>query len=249
MAFEWLNEHSRDFLKSGYLLKGVEPEERIREIADHAESILGIEGYADKFYDYMGRGYYSLSSPVWANFGLGRALSISCFGSSLSDTMPSILYTQAEVGIMSKFSGGTSGYFGALRPRGAEITDNGKSSGAVHFMKLFESVADTVSQGGVRKGRFSPYLPIDHPDIDEFLDIGTEGNQIQDLTHAVTASDDWMKEMITGDEDKRTTWAKVIQRRSEMGYPYIFFTDTVNNETVDVYKDKGMEIQHSNLCK
>ena len=246
--FKWLNEHSVNFLKNGYLIDGVEPKQRIRQIADRAEEILGIDGFADKFYDYMGRGYYSLSSPVWANFGTDKGLPISCFGSHIDDNMASILNTQAEVGMMSKLGGGTSGYFGNLRGRGAPITNNGKSSGAVHFMKLFESIIDVVSQGNTRRGAFSPYLPIDHPDIDEFLDIGTEGDPIQKLTHGVTVTDKWLKEMIDGDADKRAIWAKVLQRRVEIGYPYIFFEDTVNNEAADVYKDKGLRINHSNLC-
>lgn len=246
--FNWLNENSRTFLKGGYLTDGVTPEQRIKSIADTAESILGIEGFSDKFYGYMAKGYYSLSSPVWSNFGTNKGLPISCFGSHIEDNMGGILHAQAEVGIMSKFGGGTSGYFGDLRHRGAPITDNGESSGAVHFMKLFESIIDVVSQGSTRRGRFSPYLPIDHPDINEFLDIGTEGNPIQELTHGVTVSNAWLDDMVAGDPDKRAIWAKVIQRRVEIGYPYIFFTDTVNNDTVDVYKDKGLRINHSNLC-
>ncbi len=162
--------------------------------------------------------------------------------------MGGILYTQAEVGMMSKFGGGTSGYFGDLRHRGAPIKDNGQSSGSVHFMKLFETIIDVVSQGSTRRGRFAPYLPISHPDIEEFLKIGTEGDPIQELTHGVTVSDAWMDEMVAGDSEKRALWAKLIQRRVEIGYPYIFFTDTVNNQTVDVYKDKNLKIRHSNLC-
>lgn len=248
MSFEWLNENSRKFLESGYLSEGVKPKIRMKEISDNAAKILGIKGFSDKFYDYLSKGYYSLSSPVWANFGKERGLPISCFGSSIQDTMPDILFTQGEVGMMSKFGGGTSGYFGDLRPRGSVIKDNGHSSGAVHFMKLFESMIDVTSQGSVRRGAFSPYLPVEHPDIEEFLKIGTEGNPIQKLTHGVTVTDAWMKEMINGDSKKRAIWAKVIQSRAEMGYPYIFFTDTVNNNTVDVYKDKNMKIKHSNLC-
>lgn len=245
---EWLNEYSRKFLYKGYLTEGVSPEDRIRFIADTAEKILGKKGFADKFYNYMEKGWYSLSSPVWSNFGIKKGLPISCFGGHLPDSMSGILYAQAEAGMMSKFGGGTSGYFGSLRPRGAEIKDNGVSSGSVHFMQLFETIINIVSQGSTRRGHFSPYLPVDHPDIEEFLEIGTEGNPIQELTHAVTVSDEWMQSMIDGDKKKRKIWAKVIQRRVEMGYPYIFFTDTVNKGTVDVYKDKKLEIRHSNLC-
>ena len=246
--FYWLNEDSITFLERGYLSKGESPHERVRDIADKAEEILKIKGFSDKFYDYMSKGFYSLSSPVWSNFGKERGLSISCFGSYLEDSVPSILDTASEVGIMSKHGGGTSGYFGELRPRGAEISDNGKSSGAVHAMKLFEQVSDTISQGGVRRGRFSPYLPVEHGDIDEFLEIGTEGNPIQSMTHGVTISDAWMLDMINGDEEKRRIWAKILTRRKQLGYPYIMFSDNANDNTVDVYKDKGLKINNSNLC-
>ena len=149
---------------------------------------------------------------------------------------------------MSKLGGGTSGYFGKIRPRGAAIKNNGEASGAVHIMRLFESMVDVVSQGSVRRGRFSPYLPIDHADIMEFLEIGSEGNPIQELTHGVTVTNEWMQQMIDGDVDKRTVWAKVLQSRGEMGYPYIFFTDNANNGAADVYKDKELPIYASNLC-
>jgi len=245
---KWLTENSRKFLASGYLTDDTTPEERIREIANNAEKILGIDGFADKFYGYMAEGYYSLASPVWSNFGKKRGLPISCFGSHISDDMGDILYTQSEVGMMSKLGGGTSGYFGKLRHRGAPVKNNGESSGAVHIMQLFEKMVDVVSQGSVRRGRFSPYLPIDHPDIKEFLEIGTEGNPIQELTHGVTVGDEWMQQMIDGDADKRAIWAKVLQRRGEIGYPYIFFKDNANNNAPEVYQEKKHEIYASNLC-
>lgn len=245
---QWLNALSRQFLADGYLETGETPEARIRYIAETAEKYLGIEGYADKFYDYMARGFYSLASPIWSNYGKQRGEPVSCFGSSLADNIGDILFTQAEVGTMSKLGGGTSGYFGRLRHRGAPITNNGKSSGAVHFMQLFETMVDVVSQGSVRRGRFAPYLPISHPDADEFLDIGTEGNSIQSLTHGITVDDAWLQAMIDGDHDKRTLWAKVLRRRVELGYPYILFTDNANKGTVDVYRDKQLPIVASNLC-
>jgi len=147
MTFEWLNENSRKFLSGGYLSEGETPEERIKVIADKAEDILGIEGFSEKFYDYMGKGWISLSSPVWSNFGKDRGLPISCFSSYVPDNTAGILYAQSEVGIMSKMGGGTSGYFGDIRPRGSDIKDSGKTSGSVHFMELFEGVTNVISQG------------------------------------------------------------------------------------------------------
>lgn len=246
--FDWITDDTITFLMRGYLSEGEDALERIRTISDHAEELNGISGFADKFYNYMSRGYYSLASPVWANYGKKRGMPVSCFGSHVEDNIESILYTQAEVGEMSKMGGGTSGYFGNLRPRGSDVTDNGKAPGAVHFMNLFESVVDNISQGNTRRGRFSPYLPIEHDDIEEFLKIGTEGFPIQDLTHAVTVSDEFMEEMIEGDKAKRAIWAKVLQRRAEIGYPYIMFSDTMNDDAPEVYKDKNRKIVASNLC-
>jgi ribonucleoside-diphosphate reductase alpha chain len=244
----WLNENSRKFLAKGYLVGGISAEERIREIAEIAEKYLNKPGFADKFYDYMSRGFYSLATPIWANYGKERGLPISCFGSYVDDDMSRILYTHAEVGMMTKYGGGTSVHLGALRPRGSLIKDNGHSSGSVHFLELFDSLINIVSQGTVRRGHCAPYLPVEHGDIEEYLNIGKEGHPIQESTYAVTVTDKWLKEMVEGDQDKRHIWAKVIQRRTEIGYPYIFFTDTVNNNTVDVYKDKKMTIHGSNLC-
>ena len=248
MAFDWLNEQSRTFLSRGYLLPGQTAEERIRIIADTAEKHLGIEGYADKFYDYMSRGFYSLASPIWSNYGTERGLPVSCFGSYIDDHMESILEGHAENGMLMKNGGGTSGYFGAVRHRGAPITNNGESSGAVHFMEMYDKLASVVSQGNVRRGFFSPYLPIEHPDAEEFLDIATEGHPIQGLTTGISVSNKFIEDMKAGDYKARKLWAKVLQRRSEIGFPYILFSDNVNNGKPEVYKDLGMEIYASNMC-
>lgn len=396
--FAWLNESSRIFLHRGYLLDGTEPEDRIRYIADHAEKLLDYPGFADKFYHYMARGYYSLASPIWSNFGLDRGLPISCvtgdtwintnnggkqakdivvgdmvlthknryrpvtkviptkdkgdiyrlkvsleidelyitgnhpvltqegwvkveelninkhlvavnneilkgdkdhvidenvvvandgieyysvislektdkvedvydftveedhsfscagvivhncFGSYIGDSIYDIMSTTAEVGMMSKTGGGTSGYFGAIRPRGAPIKDNGHSDGSFNFAKLFDTVIDVISQGTSRKGQFAGYIDIEHPDIEEWLDIHKEGNPIQLMYYGVCIGDQWLKEMKEGDAEKRRIWAKVLQRKAESGIPYLFFKDNVNNQKPDVYKDKDMTIYASNLC-
>lgn len=407
--FAWLNESSRIFLHRGYLLEGTEPEDRIRYIANHAEKLLNYPGFADKFYHYMARGYYSLASPIWSNFGLDRGLPISCFGSFIGDSIYDIMSTTAEVGMMSKTGGGTSGYFGAIRPRGAPIKDNGHSDGSFNFAKLFDTVIDVISQGtcyeegtevltdkgfkdfrdvkkgedllahvdeynnisytdtydlitedhsgemyhyyaegkfdlsvtpnhrmvfggyrykgegenifpdwdektdiaqakdlvlddytrlfyldentnvqwvvgsdvqvskvdyqgkvycatvplgrlivrrnntvcvsgNSRKGQFAGYIDIEHPDIEEWLDIHKEGNPIQLMYYGVCIGDQWLKEMKEGDSEKRRIWAKVLQRKAESGIPYLFFKDNVNNQKPDVYKDKDMTIYASNLC-
>jgi ribonucleoside-diphosphate reductase alpha chain len=246
--FYWLTDESRTFLSRGYLSEDETAESRIRHIADTAEKYLGIEGFSDKFYDYMSRGWYSLATPIWTNFGKERGEPISCFGSSISDNIGSILYTQGEIGMMSKLGGGTAAYFGNLRPRGSAITDNGTSTGVVHFLELFQATTNVISQGSARRGRTAAYLPIDHGDIQEFLDVGSDGHPIQDMTTAVVVDDYWMKEMIEGDSSKRSTWGKLLQSRKERGYPYLMFRDTANNKAPDVFKDKQLTINTSQLC-
>lgn len=246
--YYWLNEDSRKFLEEGYVEKGVTPEQRFRQIADNAERILGIEGFADKFEGYLKKGYYSLSSPVICNFGNRRGLPVSCFGSYISDDIESILEKTAEVGKMSKIGGGTSAYFGALRARGSKISVGGEADGPVRFMELFDKTTNVISQGSTRRGSFAAYLPVEHPDILEFLKIRSEGNAIQQMNFGVTISDTWMKELVDGDKAKGKIWSKIVQKRFETGFPYVFFSDTVNNNAPKVYRDKDLRVWGSNLC-
>ena len=244
----WLNDDSRKFLSRGYLLENETAEQRIRDIAEKAEKYLKIKGFADKYEDYMFQGFYSLASPIWANFGRDRGLPISCFGSYVDDNIDAILYKISEVGAMSKAGGGTSGFFGAIRPRGAKISSGGESTGVHHQLTVFESLTDYISQGNVRRGSFAAYLPIDHKDIEEFLNIKNQGDTIQNLSIGICVTDEWLKLVKEGDKEKRRIWGLVIKKRFETGYPYIFFTDNANKQAPKVYKDKGLKIHHSNLC-
>jgi ribonucleoside-diphosphate reductase alpha chain len=162
--------------------------------------------------------------------------------------MEEILKKSSEVGIMTKAGGGTSGYFGDLRERGSQISSGGKSNGPVHFLEIFETVANVVSQSNIRRGSFAAYMPVHHPDILEFLEIRSDGNKIQNLSIGVCIEDDWMKEMLAGDKEKRKIWGAIIKKRFESGYPYIFFSDAMNNNAPQVYKDKNLKIHASNLC-
>lgn len=246
--FNWLNKDSRSFLEKDYLLAGVTPEDRIRQIADTAENILGIEGFSDKFYGYMAKGFYSLATPVWMNFGLDRGLPISCYGIDIQDDTFDILRATAEIGALTKMGGGTAGYFGKLRGRGAPIKNNGVSNGAVSFLLPFQTTTDVITQGQARRGYFAAYYPVDGPDIEEFLQCRSEGNIIQNIALGVCISDEWMEAVEAGDKDKRKILAKIHQKRAESGFPYIFFTGNVNKSKPRVYKDKDLEINHSQMC-
>tara|TARA_Y100000004_G_scaffold186749_1_gene238626 strand:+ start:408 stop:2054 length:1647 start_codon:yes stop_codon:yes gene_type:complete len=246
--YKWLNKDSRNFLKRGYLQTGESAEQRGHDIAVAAEKYLKVKGFAEKFESYLAQGFYSLASPIWANFGRERGLPISCNGVFIEDRMDAILEKQAEVGMQTKHGAGTSAYFGDLRARGAEISAGGTSSGPVHFMELFDKVSSVVSQSNVRRGSFAAYLPVEHPDINEFLRIRSEGNPIQEMSFGVCISDEWMRSLIEGDRKKRLTWASIIRKRFETGYPYLFFTDTANKKAPKAYKDNKLKISASNLC-
>ena len=246
--FFWLNDDSRTFLSRGYIDGDKTAEERIRDIGEAAADILNSYEFSDKFCTYMARGYYSLSSPVWSNFGTTKGLPISCNGVYVEDRMESILGKTAEVGMQTKMGAGTSAYLGSLRSRGTAINTGGTADGPVHFANLLETTVDIIAQGNVRRGSCAVYLDIESPDILEFLDTREEGSTIQNLSLGVTIGDEWMQSMIDGDADKRNVWARVLRKRRESGYPYLFFKDTVNNNKPQVLKDKERTIWASNLC-
>ena len=244
----WFNEESEQMLNRGYLLNGETLEGAIDRITSAAARRLYKPELKDAFKEMIVKGWISFSSPVWANMGTQRGLPISCFNVHVPDSIEGITHKMGEVIMQTKIGGGTSGYFGELRHRGTAVTDNGKSSGSVSFMKLFDTAMDVVSQGGVRRGAFAAYLDIDHDDIEEFLQIRDIGNPIQNLFMGVCVPDYWMQDMIDGDVDKRSIWAKVLESRQQKGMPYILFTDNVNRNKPQVYKDKGLTINASNLC-
>jgi ribonucleoside-diphosphate reductase alpha chain len=242
----WLTKDSRTFLSRGYLTEGQTAEERIKIIAKVAEERLGIAGYAAKFEDYMLRGWISLASPVWSNYGTDRGLPISCNGSYISDEVASILEKTAEIGMMSKHGAGTSAYFGGIRGRGSEISTGGKADGPVHFIELIDKTTNIISQGSTRRGHCAVWLDVEHPNIKEFLTIKTEGSPIQNVSFGVCITDAWMESMLAGDEEKQDIWVKILERRAEKGYPYIFYTDNVNNNKPEWYKE--YRIWASNMC-
>ncbi|WP_426484311.1 ribonucleoside-diphosphate reductase subunit alpha [Flavobacterium sp. 2] len=244
----WKNSESEQILNRGYLLKGETVEGAIDRICTAAARRLYKPELKESFVEMIERGWMSISSPIWANMGTERGLPISCFNVHVPDEIEGITHKLGEVIMQTKIGGGTSGYFGELRERGSAVTDNGKSSGAVSFMKLFDTAMDTISQGGVRRGAFAAYLDVDHPDIEEFLKIKSIGNPIQNLFTGISVPDYWMQEMIDGDIEKRQIWAKVLESRQQKGLPYIFFSDNVNKNKPQVYKDKNLRINASNLC-
>lgn len=256
----WLNEQSQQFLEKGYLAPNQSVENRIQVIGDAAEQILKksclneqdkqfFDGYSQRLQSHLSKGWISPSTPIWSNFGTKKGLPISCFGSYIDDSIENILYSVAEIGTMSKYGGGTSGYFGNVRSRSSLISGNGVSNGTKPFLELFQTVSTVISQGQTRRGYFAGYIDIYHGDFDEWLKIRSEGDPIQHITWGVCIPTWWIEQMRNGDQDKREIWAKVIKKRFETGLPYVKYTDNANNhESVpEVYRGKDL-IKAAQMC-
>lgn len=254
MTYSWVTDNTRKFMKKGYLT-GQSVEQRCDEISNAFHKRLLHMGMpanlateiSTKFSNYLAAGYYSLATPVWVSYGNDRGLPISCFNSDIEDTMDSILFAASEVGMLTKMGGGTSGYFGKIRPRGATITGNGEADGAAHFARLFNTMMQ-VSRQGSRRGYFAAYLDAHHKDIMEFMDIGSDGSDIQNITTAVCFNDMFMKSALNNDQHAQEVITKFHKSRGSHGYPYALFTDNANRGRPQVYKDNNLTINSSNLC-
>lgn len=257
--YYYLNDVSLKTLSRGYLKEGIPVEdlkeaaiERANQLVDTAEMILN----RDLPWLRIGvrRGWLSPASPIWSNFGLQRGLPISCNGSYMDDTMDSILFKNAEIGKMTQLGAGTSLFMGALREFGSSITGGGTSEGPVHFARLIQEQVSVISQSNVRRGNCAVWLPVEHPDIERWLEMRSRKDgvlhPIQHLSFGVTIGDEWMKEMLAEPKGgvKRKIMAAIRTRRRETGFPYILFKDNANNGAPKWFKDLGLEIVASNLC-
>lgn len=243
----WINDVSKDFFSSGYVPKGKDYKEHLFNICEKAERILKKEGFAKRFYENISKGWYLLPTPNWTSFLTDTESGISCFGSYVEDSINGIMLAGSETGKMSQIGGGTSAFLGHVRPRGASIKNGGKSSGAVSFLPFFQEITNVVSQKS-RRGYMNVTLPADHEDIDEFLLIRTDGYPVQKVAYTVAITDEFMNKALKGDSKSLSTLSKIIANRFNQGFPFISFTDTQNRNTVDVYKDKNIEIYANNLC-
>ena len=244
----WLTDESKQMLERGYLLPNQTVDEKLNGICKYAASFYkDEEGLKEKFLELFERGWCSLSSPIWANFGEDRGLPISCFNTYIPDSMDGIYGALHEVAMETKLGGGTSGYF-KLRSIGSPIKGGGISSGLMSFVELFDTTTKVVSQAGVRRGAFAAYVDIEHPEIEKFLTVKDKQSSLQSINTGICVSDEWMKLMEDGDKEKREIWAKILKSRREKGIPYLFFSDTVNKNKPQIYKDTNSIINASNLC-
>lgn len=253
-AAHWLTEESYDTLRQGYLIEDETPKAMYERLAHAAATKLNRPDLYPRFFDLMWKNWLCPASPVCSNFGTTRGLPISCYSTHIDDSLDDIFMSMHETAMLSKNGGGLGHYWGDVRGRGVTIKGNGVSEGIVPWLKVEDTVISSVSQGGVRRGASASYLPVYHPDIDEFLDIrrqnGDDSRRCRSIGfhHGVCITDDFMEAVRSGKKEERELWSKLLKTRWEMGEPYLFFHDNVNNQRPQMYIDKEMEIKTSNLC-
>jgi ribonucleoside-diphosphate reductase alpha chain len=208
--------------------------------------------WAEKFFTAMWNNWLCGSSPVLANMGTERGLPISCNSVHVGDSVNSIFHKNHELAMLSKNGAGVGIYLGDIRGRGEVIKGNGKSEGVIPWAKVYDTTTVSVNQGSTRRGASAVYLPVEHGDIGEFINIrrptGDVNRRCLNLNHGVCITDDWMKTMLAGDKAKRLLWQEILTNRVETGEPYLFFTDNVNSQNPACYTDKGLSVKTSNIC-
>ena len=252
-APQWLTVEGFQSLSKGYLLPGETPNGMYRRVSKSAASYYeNSEYWENKFYEAITKNWLCPSSPVFSNMGTDRGLPISCNSIHVGDSVDSIFGKSHELAMLSKNGAGVGIYLGDVRGRGASIKGNGKSEGIVPWAKVYDSAVVSVSQGSTRRGAAAVYLPIEHSDIEEFINIrrpiGDVNRRCMNLNHGICITDDWMRSMLLGDKQKRKLWTDILDARATTGEPYLFFTDNVNNQNPECYKALQLPVFTSNIC-
>lgn len=226
------------------------------------------EAHAQRLYDYMTNLWFMPATPILSNGGTKRGLPISCFLNETDDSLNGIVDLWNENVWLASRGGGIGSYWGNLRAIGETVRGNGKTSGVVPFIRVQDSLTLAISQGSLRRGSSAVYLPVWHPEIEEFIDLrrpsgGDPNRKALNIHHGITITDDFMRAVERDDvwhlkspKDNhvistikaRDLWVKILTARLETGEPYLLFIDNVNNNLPETYKRLGLQVKTSNLC-
>ena len=248
----FMDEISIATLSKGYLLPGETPKKAYRRVAQAAAKRLNKPELENKFFKLIWNGWLGLASPVISNMGTDRGLPISCFGIDTPDSVRGIGLTNAELMKLTSQGGGVGISVSRIRPRGTLITGNGKSEGVVPWCKIYDSSIIATNQGNVRRGAASVNLDVNHPDIDEFLEIrrpkGDPNRQCLNLHQCVVVDDTFMRRLESRDQETMNTWAKILKARMETGEPYIMYKDNINKNNPIAYMMNNLDVSMTNIC-
>jgi ribonucleoside-diphosphate reductase alpha chain len=230
--------------------------------------LMPDEAHANRLYGYIANLWFMPATPILSNGGTERGLPISCFLNESSDSLHGIVDLWNENVWLASRGGGIGSYWGNLRSIGETVRGNGKTSGIIPFIKVMDSQTLAISQGSLRRGSAAVYLPISHPEIEEFIDVrrpngGDPNRRSLNLHHGIAITDNFMKavekdriwELKSPHTGKavetvkaRDLWIKLITTRVETGEPYILFIDAVNRAIPEHHKKLGLKVKTSNLC-
>jgi ribonucleoside-diphosphate reductase alpha chain len=260
-----LTDFGMETLEDRYLLPG----ESFQDLFARVASFYGDnEEHSQRLYDYMSQLWFMPSTPILSNGGTGRGLPISCFLNEANDSLGGIVDLWTENVWLASKGGGIGSYWGNLRSIGEPIGGVGKTSGIVPFIRVMDSLTLAISQGSLRRGSAAVYLPIDHPEIEEFIEIrrptgGDPNRKALNLHHGIQITDAFMRaveenvdwdlrsphdQSVQKTVSARSLWIRMLTARIETGEPYLVYKDTVNNLRPEHQKLAGLEIKTSNLC-
>jgi ribonucleoside-diphosphate reductase alpha chain len=249
---EWMDEISLATISKGYLLPNETPKKAYRRVSKAIADRINRPELENKFFKYIWNGWIGLASPVLSNTGTDRGLPISCFGVDTPDSIRGIGLTNAELMKLSALGGGVGISVSRIRPRGTEIRGNGKSEGVVPWCKIYDSSIIATNQGSVRRGAASVNLNIDHPDIEEFLQIrrpkGDPNRQCLNLHQCVVISDSFMKRLESRESKAVQLWLEILKTRMETGEPYVMFEDNINKDNPLAYAMNNLKVTMTNIC-
>ena len=269
----YLSEFSIKTLQDRYLVNGEGSPQQA--FARAAEAFADDDAHAQRLYDYASKLWFMFSTPILSNGGTKRGLPISCFLNYVDDSRRGITDHYTENAFLSSVGGGVGGYWGDIRSVGSKTSNGSESTGVIPFMKVVDAEMLAFSQGVTRRGSYAAYLPMNHPEIEEFLDVrkptgGDINRKSTNLHHGVVIPDTFMELIenatkqsgfddswdlvdpnsgrVTKTVSAKTLWVKLIQNRVETGEPYIMFGDTVQEALPQCQKDLGLQVHQSNLC-
>lgn len=260
-----LTQFGKTVLDNQYLMEGETYQQLFARVA---EAYGDNEAHSQRLYDYISNLWFMPATPILSNGGTKRGLPISCFLNEANDSLKGIVDLWVENVWLASRGGGIGSYWGNLRSLGERVARNGETSGVIPFMKVMDSMTLAISQGSLRRGSAAIYLPIDHPEIEEFIEIrrptgGDYNRKTLNTHHGILISDAFMQAVendtsweLRSPKDRsvirlvsaRSLWIRLLTARIETGEPYMIFIDSVNKATPEHHKRLGLKVKMSNLC-
>jgi ribonucleoside-diphosphate reductase alpha chain len=260
-----LTDFGKATLSDRYLLPG----ESFQDLFARVASYYGDDAaHAQRIYDYASSMWFMPATPVLSNGGTDRGLPISCFLNEATDSLEGIVGLWNENVWLAARGGGIGSYWGNLRSIGEKVGANGKTSGVIPFIRVMDSLTLAISQGSLRRGSAAVYMPVDHPEIEELIELrrptgGDPNRKALNLHNGILLTDAFMRAVEADEEwalvspkdrtvirkvSARSLWIRMLIARIETGEPYMIFSDTVNRQVPEHHKLAGLQVKTSNLC-